>query len=524
MDNFKETKFAKKSKRGIHKVIFGRTMFIVLLLIIQVTIILALFLWLNVYFRVAYWTFFGISIITAIEIFSNDSDPTVKLSWILLVVGLNVFGVFFYWFTRFDVGHHKLKKNIANVTLEGSKLQKKPDDVIENIKKNAKSLSNRSNYLINVGGYYPYKYNKLSYYKFGEDMLPVFLEDLRSAKKFIFLEYFIIKEGDMWDAVLDILEKKASEGVDVRLVYDGMNEFLNLPHKYPKLMEEKGIKCKTFDPIRPFVSTEFNYRDHRKIMVVDGNVAYTGGVNLADEYINIEPPFGVWKDNAIRVEGPAVATFTRLFLECWNSREEEYDFGDYIQISEQTTKYKEEEGYVIPFGENPLDKDKVAEQIYLEIINTAKQYVHVMTPYFVIDEVVSNALIYAVQRGIDVKIIIPHIPDKKNAYAITKSYRKRLVKAGVKFYEYMPGFVHSKAIVSDGKKAVVGSINMDYRSFYHHFENGVYMYRTKVVKDVENDIQECLKECQEDTLEIIEAEKWWVKFVGAIGRLIAPMI
>lgn len=524
MDNFRDTKFAKKGKKGIHRVIFGRTMFIVLLLLIQLFIILALLLWVNMYFGAVYWIFFGLSIITAIEIFSNDSDPTVKLSWVIFVVGLSLFGVLFYWFTRLDVGHHKLKKNIAAVTAAGMKQQKPTEDVIDDIRNNAKSLSNRSNYLINVGGYYPYRYNQMKYYSFGEEMFPDFLDDLRSAKKFIFLEYFIIKEGHMWGEILSILEKKASEGVDVRLAYDGTNEFLNLPHKYPKMLEERGIKCKTFDPLKPFVSTEFNYRDHRKIMVVDGEIAYTGGVNLADEYINIEPPFGVWKDNAIRLKGPAVATMTRLFLECWNSREEEYDFGDFIKRAEQAKKYEEEDGYIIPFGENPLDKDKVAEQIYLEIINTAKHYVHIMTPYFVIDEVVSNALIYAVQRGIDVKIIIPHIPDKKMAYAITKSYRKRLVKVGVKFYEYLPGFVHSKAIVSDGKKAVVGSINVDYRSFYHHFENGVYMYKTKVIKEVEQDILDCLKECREDTLEIVKKEKLFVRMVGAIGRLISPMI
>ena len=524
MDNFRDTKFAQKSKSGIHKVIFGRTMFIVLLILIQVLIILGLFLWVNIYSRVAYNIFFGISILTAIEIFSTDSDPTVKLSWMLVVLGLPIFGTLFYWFVRLDLGHHKLRRNIASVTEEGKKQQASPDAIIDDIAHNAKSLSNRSHYLINVGGYYPYRYNKLRYYRFGEDMFPDFLKDLERAKEFIFLEYFIIKEGYMWDRVLDILEKKASEGVDVRLVYDGMNEFLNLPHKYPHLMAGKGIKCKTFDPIRPFVSTEFNYRDHRKIMVVDGEVAYTGGVNLADEYINIDKPFGVWKDNAIRIKGPAVATMTRMFLECWNSREEEYDFGDFIKTSEHTKRYMDEEGYVIPFGENPLDKDKVAEQIYLEIINTAKQYVHIMTPYFVIDEVMSNALIYAVERGIDVKIIIPHIPDKKTTYAITKSYRKRLAKRGVRFYEYLPGFVHSKAIVSDGKKAVVGSINVDYRSFYHHFENGVYMYRTDVIEDVEQDILECLKECREDTLEVIKKEKLFVRIVGALGRLIAPMI
>ncbi len=527
MDNlkdFKDTEFAKKSKKGIHHVIFGRTMFIILLLAVQILIIFALFFWLNMQFTIFYWVFFGIGLLTAIEIFSTDSDPTVKLSWIITVLGLSFVGILLYWFTRFDVGHHRLKKNVSNVTAEGKSKQSAPENVIEDIKVNAKSLSNRSNYLINVGGYYPYKSNKIDYYNFGQDMFPYLLRDLKKAEKFIFMEYFIIKEGTMWGEVLEVLVEKASQGVEVRLIYDGMNEFVNLPHRYPKDLATYGVKCKIFDRIRPFVSTAYNYRDHRKILVIDGETAYTGGVNLADEYININPPFGVWKDNGLKVAGPAVATFTRLFLECWNLGEEEYDFGDYIQIAENSTKYEDEKGYSIPFGDNPLEKDKIAEQIYLEIINTAKKYVHVMTPYFVIDETVSNALIYAVKRGIDVKIMIPHIPDKKVAYAITKSFRKRLVREGVKFYQYTPGFVHSKAIVSDGKKAVVGSINMDYRSFYHHFENGVYMYNTEVIGKVEKDFQDSLSECREDTPESIKKEPIFGKMVGAVGRLIAPLI
>ncbi|MCR4611047.1 MAG: cardiolipin synthase [Lachnospiraceae bacterium] len=476
------------------------------------------------YYSTFYWIFFGVGILTSVEIFSSDSDPTVKLSWIIVVMGLSFVGILFYWFTRFDVGHHRLKKNMENVTAEGRKQQQAPQNVLDDILKNAKSLSNRSNYLINVGGYYPYRNNKMEYYKLGDDMFPAFKEDLRSAKHFIFLEYFIVKEGEMWGDIIEILIEKAANGVEVRLVYDGMNEFVNLPHSYPKELEKHGIKCKIFDPLRPFVSTAYNYRDHRKITVIDGRVAYTGGVNLSDEYINIDPPFGKWKDNGLCVRGPAVATFTRLFLECWNVREEKYDFGDFISIAEKGPVYEEQAGYAIPFGDNPLEKDKIAEQIYLEIINTAKKYVHVMTPYFVIDEVVSNALIYAAKRGVDVKIIIPHIPDKKIAFCITKSFRKRLVRAGVKFYQYTPGFVHSKAIVSDDKKAVVGSINMDYRSFYHHFENGVYMYNAPVVKDVEKDMQDTLKECSQDTLESIKQESWFGKMIGAIGRLIAPMI
>lgn len=525
MNDFRETKLAKKSKKGIHRVIFGRTMLIVLLLLIETLIVVLPLLWINVsYFNTYYWVFFGIGILTSIEIFSSDSDPTVKLSWTLVVLCLSVVGVVLYLFTRFDVGHHRLKRNVSDVTSEGKSKQEAPIDVINDININAKSLSNRSNYLINVGGYYPYSHNKFTYYTMGEEMLSDYLEDLRSAKKFIFLEYFIIKEGQMWQSVLDILIDKAKNGVDVRINYDGMNEFVNLPHSYPKQLEKYGIKCKIFDPIKPFVSTAYNYRDHRKIAVIDGEVAYTGGVNLADEYINIDAPFGVWKDNAISVRGPAVSTFTRMFLECWNTGSDTYDFGDYIKISENNRKYTTEEGYAIPFGDNPLDADKVAEQIYLEIINTAKRYVHIMTPYFIIDEVVANALIYAAKRGLDVKVIIPHIPDKKVAYCITKSYRKRLIKEGVRFYEYTPGFIHSKAIVSDGKKAVIGSINMDYRSFYHHFENGIYMYKTSVIEDVEKDFLNTLAVCGEDTTLSIEQEPVFGKLVGAFGRLIAPLI
>lgn len=512
-----------KGRKGLHNFIFGRTLFIVILLALQIALVVSLVLWLNRLTSVVFWVLALIALVTVIIIFSSKSDPTIKLSWILLVGGLPLVGAIFYWFVQWNVGHRKLEKNVTASVAQGRLEQTPTYDVMDDIKINVKSLSNRSNYLINVGGFYPYNKCRTKYYPLGDDGFEPIKEALREAKEFIFLEYFIIRRGNLWDEILEILKEKVKEGVEVRVMYDGMNEFVILPHSYPKELESYGIKCKIFDPIRPFVSTEFNYRDHRKILVVDGEIAFTGGFNMADEYININSPYGHWKDNIISVEGPATSTFTRMFLEAWNIKEETIDFGDYIKRAEKAKKY-DEEGYIIPFGENPLDDNKIAEQIYIEIINTAKHYVHVFTPYFVIDEVVSNALIYAAQRGIDVKIIIPGIPDKKNTFALTKSYRKRLVEEGVKFYEYPPGFVHSKAIISDDKKAVVGSINMDYRSFYHHFENGVYMYKSPTVKVVEEDFENTLSKCREDTLEVIKNEKPFTKFVGVILRLVAPML
>ena len=333
----------------------------------------------------------------------------------------------------------------------------------------------------------------------------------------------------MWDSIVKILEQKVKEGVEVRILYDGMNSFSNLPHDYPKELEAKGIHCQIFNPIRPAISTSQNNRDHRKILVIDGHTAYTGGVNLADEYINRKVRFGHWKDNAIRLKGDAVNNFTVMFLQMWDvcvkKLDSDFDYsryldtGDYFHAPELNM-----DGFSIPFSDSPIDGEPVGHQLYLDIIYQARKYVYIMTPYLVLDDDMITALTYAAKRGVDTVIIMPHIPDKKSAFMLAHSYYTELIEASVKVYEYLPGFVHSKTFVSDGEKAVVGSVNMDFRSQYLNFECGVYIYENPVVKDIRYDFDETLKKCVRMTKESVDALPTLHKFCGKAMRLIAPLM
>ncbi len=373
---------------------------------------------------------------------------------------------------------------------------------------------------VNRSGYFPiYKNTSTTFFPSGEAKFEAMLEELKKAEKFIFLEYFIITEGLMWGSILKILADKASQGVDVRVMYDGMCEISTLTADYPKRLEKLGIKCKPFSPIHPFLSSHYNYRDHRKILVIDGKVAFTGGVNLADEYINQEERFGHWKDTAVMVKGQAVKSFTLMFLQMWNLTEQEVKW-DECKVEASA----ESDGYVMPYCDCPLDGERVGESVYMDILYRAKHYVHIMTPYLILDNELETALKYAAQRGVDVKIILPGIPDKKIAYSLAKSHYPQLVKYGVKIYEYDPGFVHAKIFVSDNEKAVVGTINLDYRSLYHHFECAAYMYMTSCVSEIEADYQETLKKCSAVTNESIKNEKIFYKVFGAIVKILAPLM
>lgn len=309
-------------------------------------------------------------------------------------------------------------------------------------------------------------------------------------------------------------------------MYDGMCCLMLLPYHYPEELKKRGIRCKMFSPIKPVLSTHQNNRDHRKIVVIDGHTAFTGGVNLADEYINRKVRFGHWKDTAIMLKGDAVKSFTIMFLQMWNITERSgEDFSSYLP--KEPCRFQpgqEPSGFVLPYGDSPMDRERVGEQVYLDILNQAKRYVHIMTPYLILDDQMKNALIYAAKRGIDVVIIMPHIPDKKYAYLLARTYYPELIGAGVKIYEYTPGFVHAKVFVSDDEKAVVGTINLDFRSLYLHFECAAYIYRNKVVADVEKDYRETLKKCQLITLEDCSRFSWGGRRLGQLMRLIAPLM
>ena len=346
------------------------------------------------------------------------------------------------------------------------------------------------------------------------------LEELKKAEKFIFFEYFIVAHGKMWNSILKILEEKASKGVDVRVMYDDMGCISTLSNSYPKELEKKGIKCVVFNKLNPIAGVFLNNRDHRKILVIDGKVAFSGGINIADEYINENKKYGHWKDNAIRISGDAVWSYTVMFLTMWNAfRKEDKDFNKY--------KYKFNNninsGFVVPYGETPLDEEVTGEDVYLNIINQANNYVYIFTPYLIIDTDMVNALSLAVKRGVDVRIVIPGIPDKKVVYTLSESYVEPLVKSGVKVYKYTPGFVHSKVFVSDDNIATVGTINMDYRSLYLHFECGCYLENMDVIKDIKKDLVDTMKKSHEVTKK--EASPNFFKSVWqSLLRLVAPLM
>ena len=361
----------------------------------------------------------------------------------------------------------------------------------------------------------------LNYYGLGEKAFPVMLEELKKASKFIFLEYFIINNGIMWDSILKILEEKVSEGVEVRVIYDDAGCISTLKKDYNKFLESKGIKCVVFNKLNPLSGVIMNNRDHRKILIVDGRVAFSGGINISDEYINEKKLYGHWKDNAIKIVGEGVFNFTVLFLTMWNAyREEDKDYNLFKYEFNDTIK---QDGFVVPYGETPLDSEIVGEDIYLNIINQSHKYLYIMTPYLIIDTDMINSLVLAAKRGVDVRIIIPGVPDKKIVYSLSESYLQILVEGGVKIYKYTPGFVHSKMFLSDDLVSVVGTINLDYRSLYLHFECGVYLEGHSSIKKIKNDFEESFKVSHK--LSKKEATPGLIKAIWqTVLRLFAPLM
>ncbi len=515
-------RLTKPRLKGLLRVIFSRIMFIVLMIALQVTILVMLYIKFTEYVANINVFMSIFSILMVIYLYNSNMDSSSKLTWMMLIGLFPVPGAVFLGFTRFDLGSRSLKRAVINSVENTRDMIPQDPDVIEKLEQDGGDTEDLYAF-VNKSGCYPiYENTALKYFDNGNDFLDSVLEDLEKAGKFIFMEYFIIGEGYMWGRVLDVLERKASEGVDVRVMYDGMCELKLLPPDYPERMKKIGIKCREFSKIYPFLSTYYNYRDHRKILCIDGRVGYTGGLNFADEYINLVPRFGRWKDTAIRLEGDAVRSFTLMFLQLWNIYYQEPSF-DLVK-NVKPFKVDNASGFVMPFADSPLDSYRVGEGMFLDVLGKAKDYVHIITPYLIIDDTMKNALKFAAERDIDVKLILPGIPDKKTAFAIAKSHYPDLISSGVKIYEYTPGFPHAKAMTSDGTKAMVGSINLDYRSLYHHFECAVYIYKSDVINDIEADFQETLGKCKMITPETIKHEKIGYKVFSKLLKFVAPLM
>ena len=515
-----------KKARKLLRIIFGRTAFVVMSLLLQISILLAGFRFLSHYMVYIYGGFTLLSAFVILYVVNKDENPSFKLAWIIPITVIPVFGTLLYLFLELQwegkIINRKLRENISDT----QPYLKQNPRYMEQLAKTSRSNANLAAYIENSGSYPVYGNTNVKYYPVGEEMFEDMKKELEKAKRFIFMEYFIVERGEMWDSLLEILERKVQEGVEVRFMYDSMCCLVLLPYSYPRELRAKGLKAKMFAPIRPALSTYQNNRDHRKILVIDGHTAFTGGINLADEYINRKVRFGHWKDTGIMVKGDAVTSFTMMFLQMWNITEKEpEDYGRYLRDPEFF--YPPElsmEGFVIPYGDSPLDQETVGELVYLDIINTARNYVHIMTPYLILNYELVQALQFAAKRGVETIIIMPHIPDKEYAFLLAKAHYEELIRAGVQIYEYTPGFVHAKVFTSDDEKAVVGTINMDYRSLYLHFECAAYIYRNEVIKDVERDFKETLAKSQVITLEECRHYPWYKKFAGRVLRLFAPLM
>ncbi|MBO5176879.1 MAG: cardiolipin synthase [Lachnospiraceae bacterium] len=465
-----------------------------------------------------------LSLFAVLYIINKDDNPAYKLAWIIPILVFPLFGGFLYLLFGDKRPTKRMRIQMDKAAARISAFSVSDDNLLDIVQAEDKTAYGQMKYINDCAHYPAYRNTESYYYKSGEECYPILLEELRKAKHFIFMEYFIVEEANMWDGILTILKQKAAEGVEVRFMYDDMGCVALLPYKYYKKLEEYGIKSVAFNPVIPFFSLVMNHRDHRKMTIIDGNVGFMGGWNLADEYINVKNRFGYWKDTAVMLKGDAVWNLTSMFLVTWNSirPDKEEDIRRYMpeMIMENST---DTEGYVQPYGDSPLDRENVSESVFLNMINSAQDYIYMSTPYLVIDNEMMTALILAAKRGVDVRIVTPGIPDKKYVFILTQSYYSQLVKGGVKIYQYDPGFVHAKSFVCDDKFAIVGTINLDYRSLYLHFECGTFFYRTPVVAAVKEDLLEMTEVSTQQTYAMTQ-KHIFKRLAQAVLRVLAPLM
>ena len=478
-----------KKKKMFRRIMVNRVLFTGIFLIIQIIWLFVLLTRFAALSSRITLIMTGISLLISLYVYSKRENSAYRLSWILIIMAMPVFGGLLYLFFGNKNPSRQMRTQLDRIhkDIKGKGLFEQDESIMAEIEKEDKRTAGRCRYLHSVTDAPIRKNTKTTYYPLGEDLYDDMIEDLKKAEHFIFMEYFIVEEGIFWGSILEVLEQKAKEGVDVRVIYDDIGCLTVLPEKYEKELEKKGISSMVFNPFKPILSLAMNNRDHRKILVIDGHTAYTGGINLADEYINLADRFGQWKDTAMKFHGEAAENFTLLFLEMWNAfcrQDEEYE--PFLSHAYHPEPFPGE-GYVQPFGDTPLDDDPTAENLYIDILNQASHYVYIYTPYLIISDVMQHALCMAAQRGVDVKIMTPGIPDKKIVFRMTRSNYRELLKAGVEIYEYTPGFLHAKSYISDDEHAVIGTINMDYRSLYLHFECGAYLYRTPTIWDMKQD-------------------------------------
>lgn len=502
------------------KKVFSRTVVTALLIVIQVAWLAALLLQLGNSLPAIQTVLRILSLVAILFVIKSDMNPSYKIGWILLIAVLPILGGLMYVIFG-NKRPTKYMREMLRAQLEKSaEYLGTQESITGELDGGAAGLFK---YLEGSAGYPTAKNTTVRYYRVGEEMYADLLPELEKAEKFIFLEYFIIRPGEMWDGVLEILKRKAAAGVDVRIIYDDMGCIDILPANYNATLEGWGIRTMAFNRFVPAVSLVMNNRDHRKITVIDGKVGFTGGINISDEYINVKERFGHWKDTGLMLKGPGVFNLTLMFLEMWNAFNKDGDgYEEFIPDSFEECG-SADDGYVLSFSDSPLDNESVGESVYTDMLYQAKDYIYITTPYLAIDSELQAALCMAAKRGVDVRMITPGIPDKKLVYRLTRSYYPTLLRAGVKIYEYTPGFIHAKSFVCDDKLCVVGTINMDYRSLYLHFECGTLMYNNPEIKQVKKDDLDTMEKCRK-----VELSDMKTNFLGELFdsflRSVAPLL
>lgn len=499
------------------KFLFSRLPFIVLLIMIQIGWIAVFFSRLNQYASWISSVFTVLSFFMFLSVIVASDNPDYKIIWIIVIGVVPIFGGLMYLLWGDKRPAKRLNNKIHMAEKSIYPLLSQDSEVIDRL---PSRLKQTSKYIADTGKYPVYQNTEVQYFKVGEDMYEAMLKDLKDAKEFIFMEFFIIKKGSMWDSIRELLIYKAKEGLDVRLMYDDMGCLGHLPIKDRLELKDAGVKVVIFNRMKPIISSIMNNRDHRKILVVDGNIGYNGGINIADEYINLISPYGHWKDTGVRLYGEAVWNLSSMFLSLWDVYEK--GSADNSKFKPSSDIEYRSDGFIQPFSDSPFDYEDLSNNVYLEIIWQAVDYVYIFTPYLIIDFEMTSALTMAAKRGVDVRIVVPGVPDKKVVYELTQSYFEQLMDAGVKIYKYSPGFIHAKSYLSDDQVAIVGTINMDYRSLYLHFECGTYMVNNSAIYDIKKDYVEVFRQSRLLNESDINRSSL-VRIYRAILRVVSPL-
>lgn len=510
-------------RSNVKKLMFRRVLIVGLAIFLQLLVFLATMLLLSDYRSWVGALMTALSAISVLYILYDSSNSSYKISWIILILAFPVAGICIYM----AFGGRRLSRKVRermtladDIVRENLQQEKLTFETLQSVSDPGAAISS---YLYHTTGYPAYDNTETEYFSSGEAAFACMLEELKKAEKYIFLEYFIIGEGVMWEAILEILKEKALRGVDIRVMYDDFGCITTLPSDYVRYLTGWGIRAKIFNPIMPVLSGRLNNRSHRKLLIIDGKVGFTGGINLADEYINEKERFGHWKDCGLCLRGEGVWAMTVMFLAMWDSQ-----VGEKEDVSAFRPEYAYRlaggEGFVQPYADTPLDAEDVSETLLVSLFHRAVRSIYIMTPYLILDDKITSALLSAARSGVDVRIVTPHVPDKWYVHAVTRAHYEMLTEAGVRIYEYSPGFIHSKVYLVDDRYAVAGTVNLDFRSLYLHFENAVFLYEPTCITAIGDDFRRTFPVCEEITWRKCKNTGLRQRLVRAVLRIFAPLM